>query len=71
MKRRNSNFSFAFKITLLGILVMLGRVWQKDTSQYFYNNIDAIHMKKDTNTVPSDSRYVFLKTVSWQSTIKE
>ena len=71
MKRSNSNFSFAFKITILCILVVLGRLWQKDSSRYFYNNIDAIQVKSDTNIVPSDDRYVFLKNVSWQTDMKE
>lgn len=72
MKRRNSNFSFAFKIILLGILVVLGRLWQKDSSQYYYNHIDAIQVKSDTNIRPaSEDRYVFLKSVAWQSDIKK
>jgi hypothetical protein len=71
MKRRNSNFSFAFKITLLGMLVVSGRIWQKDSSQYFYNNIDAIQVKSDTNSKPSDGKYVLLKNVAWQSNTKE
>jgi hypothetical protein len=71
MKRRNSNFSFAFKITLLGLLLVLGRVWQRDSSQYFYNKIDAIQVKSDTNTAPSDNKYALLRNVSWQVQLKD
>jgi hypothetical protein len=66
MKRRNSNFSFAFKITLLSLLIILGRMWQRNSSQYFYNKIDTIQVKSDTNNAPLDNKYVFLRNVTWQ-----
>jgi hypothetical protein len=69
MKRRSGNFPFVFKITLLSILIVLGKLWQKSSSPYFYNHIDAIQVTSDTannHKIPADSKYVLLKNVSWQ-----
>jgi hypothetical protein len=47
----------------------LGKLWQKNSSPYFYNHIDAIQVTSDTannHKVPADNKFVLLKNVSWQ-----